>query len=63
MTNPCPCGGETQVDHYDRPLRPVEWFLRCRACASISRAVATPEEAAVLTIEAPAIDLPDQDAP
>lgn len=54
MRPPCPCGGETQLDHFDHPRRTLKWFLRCLACGRMSDCVATEREADGLAIDASA---------
>lgn len=49
----CPCGGESQLEYFDHPKKSIEWFLRCIKCGNMSDAVATPEDADSLVIEAP----------
>lgn len=48
----CPCGGETFVDEFAWPGKPVQFFLRCAACQRVSEGSApTPVEAESLVIE------------
>ncbi len=54
MRPACPCGCETQLEHFDHPKRDLKWFLRCRACGRMSDCVATEGEADGLTIDASA---------
>ena len=51
----CVCGGEMWPDSYERPKRPVEWFLRCPNCGNKGPSVATFEEA-MLTVPDKASD-------
>lgn len=48
MDRPCHCGGEMQLEYFDPMKRPVEWFLRCRACGFISPCAPSPEAAAAV---------------
>lgn len=41
----CECGGEMQLDHFDHPKRPAEWFLRCRKCGFAGPSAPTPDQA------------------
>ncbi len=50
MRPACPCGGETQLEHFDHPKRDLKWFLRCLACGRMSESVATDGEADSLAI-------------
>lgn len=39
------CGGEMQLEYFDRITHPVEWFMRCRACGRMTAPTTTPEGA------------------
>ena len=40
-----PCGGEGQLERFDHPRRPIEWFVRCRECRHIGPTAATADAA------------------
>lgn len=45
LTRACPCGGEMQMDSFEHPRKPVEWFMRCRKCAQFGPGAADQVEA------------------
>lgn len=46
MTTPaCPCGGQTYVDDFLWPRKPIVYFLRCEECGAMGDAEATHEAA------------------
>lgn len=39
--HPCHCGGAVYLDSFNPVKRPVEWFMRCRACRGMGPAYTT----------------------
>lgn len=35
----CKCGGDVNVEYFQRPKSGIEWFLRCIKCGAMSKSV------------------------